>query len=164
MTAPPSPDLLAYLLAAAVRLSGLPAIEPEQLPPVQMVDRPQLSATICPGETNQCTNIVAIFDTDGNRILVRDDLDLENATDNSFLVHELVHVLQFRSQGDAIFRDCVTTKATETVAYQVQNAYLRKEGQFARFGEALAFMTCAGDQNTFFTPEILGPRIPTTPP
>ena len=44
---------------------------------------------------------------------------------------------------------------TETEAYRAQNAYLKKEGQFLRFGETLAFTTCAGSQNTFFTPEIM---------
>ncbi len=157
MTSPPPADLLAYLLAAAIRFSALPGIDAEQLPPVRIVTPAELSLAICPEAPTGCTNIVAAFETGQNVIFVRDDLDLENTVDNSFLLHEVVHVLQFRAKGEAIFQDCLTTKRTETLAYQVQNAYLKKEGQFARFGEALAFMTCAGEQNTFFTPEILGP-------
>jgi hypothetical protein len=148
-------SLIAYLLQAAVSNSGLPAVPVESLPPIRAVSRDTIAKEICPARPTECQGIVAVFDTDGYRILYSDELDAENAADNSFLIHELVHVLQFKSNGAKIFATCEAAMKTETEAYRAQNAYLKKEGQFLRFGETLAFTTCAGSQNTFFTSEIL---------
>jgi hypothetical protein len=148
-------ELLAYLLAAAVKFSGLPAIPVADLPPIQVAPAQVISSKVCPDEKNGCTNLVAAFETDDYVILVRDTLNLETSLDNSFLLHELVHVLQYKARGADIFKDCPTSMRTETEAYKAQNAYLKKEGQFARFGEVLSFTTCAGEQNTFFTREIM---------
>jgi hypothetical protein len=148
-------ELLSFLLVLAAKLSGYPAIPLEDLPPIEVMSEQALADAVCPETGNGCTNIVATFETGRYVIYVRDTLDLENAADNSFLLHELVHVLQHKARGDAIFADCVTTLKTETEAYQAQNAYLKREGQFLRFGEALGFMTCAGEQNTFFTRDIM---------
>lgn len=148
-------ELLSFLLTLAAKLSGYPAIPLDALPPIEIMSEQALARAVCPGESANCTNIVATFETERYVIYVRDSLDLENAADNSFLLHELVHVLQHKSRGDAIFADCIATLKTETEAYQAQNAYLKREGQFLRFGEALGFMTCAGEQNTFFTRDIM---------
>jgi hypothetical protein len=99
--------------------------------------------------------MVAIFDSDRYQILIRDNLDLDNPSDNSFLLHELVRVLQYKARGEDIFADCPTTMKTETEAYRVQNIYLGMEGQFMRVGDALAFVTCSGKQDTFFTREVM---------
>ena len=148
-------DLLAYLLAAAVKWSGLPGMPVDQLPPIEMVSAAYISSEVCPDSKEGCSNLVAIFDTEHYVILVRDTLDMEKAFDNSFLVHELVHVLQFRSRGPDIFKDCPTSMRTEAEAYKAQNAYLKREGQFARFGEVLRFTTCAGRQDALLQREIM---------
>lgn len=137
-------NLLAYLLAAAVKLSGLPAIPVAKLPPIQAVPAEYISSKVCSNEKSRCANLVAVFDTVDYVILVRDSLDMETALDNSFLLHELVHVLQFKSRGPDIFKDCSTSIRTESEAYKAQNAYLQNEGQFARFGEGLRFISCEG--------------------
>jgi hypothetical protein len=148
-------SLVAFLLQAAVSHSGFPAIPVESLPPIRAVTRNVIATEICPKKPEECQGIVAVFDTEGYRILYSEELDAENAADNSFLIHELVHVLQHKVNGDKIFATCEAAMKTETEAYRAQNAYLKKEGQFLRFGESLAFTTCAGKQNTFFTPEIM---------
>lgn len=140
-------NLLAYLLSAAVKFSGLPAIPVGQLPPIRLVPPEDIASKVCPDEKNRCAGLVAVFDTDGYVILVRDSLDLETTFDNSFLLHELVHVLQFKSRGAAIFSNCRTAIRTESEAYKAQNAYLQHEGQFARFGEGLRFATCGAQQD-----------------
>ncbi|MFZ5504068.1 MAG: hypothetical protein ACOY7P_01120 [Pseudomonadota bacterium] len=150
-----SQELLAFLVDLAAKLSGYPPIPVDALPPVQVLSEAELAKAVCPDAAAGCTNIAATFETEHYVIYVRDTLDLENAADNSFLLHELVHVLQHKARGDAIFADCPTTLKTETEAYQAQNAYLKREGQFLRFGEALGFMSCAGEQNTFFTRDIM---------
>ena len=146
--------LIAFLLEAAVTTSGYPAIAVDSLPPIRAVTRNAIAKEICPKQPEECLGMVAVFDTDRYRILYSDELDAENAADNSFLIHELVHVLQFKANGEKIFATCEAAMKTETEAYRAQNKYLKKEGQFLRFGETLAFTTCSGAQNTFFTPEM----------
>jgi hypothetical protein len=153
-------NLLAYLLSAAVKFSGLPAIPIGQLPPIRLVSAEYISSKVCPDDKNRCANLVAIFDTADYVILVRDSLDLDITFDNSFLVHELVHVLQFKSRGADIFKDCPTSIRTESEAYKAQNAYLQQEGQFARLGEGLRFATCGGQPDALSLREIMvGPNL-----
>jgi len=168
----PNADLLAFLIAAAAKLSGYPEIPVEDLPPVRAVSVDTIARAICPDEPAGCTGIAATFETESYEILIRDSLDLEDSADNSFLLHEFVHVLQWKARGDAIFKDCPTTLKTEGEAYRAQNAYLKREGEFLRFGEMLAYTQCAEDTGTLFprdamstpdsgksafTPEMLGP-------
>lgn len=140
--------LLAYLLSAAVQLSGYPTVTIDELPEIRMVSRTVLRAEICPAASDGCDDLAAIFDTNSYRILIRDDLDLERASDNSFLVHELVHVLQYKLYGESIFDGCARTMRTENEAYRAQNLYLKREGQFLRYGEMLAFMACGQEDGT----------------
>jgi hypothetical protein len=138
--------LIAFLLDMAVKFTGLPAIPVEALPAFQPVSRAEMQRRICPEEAPGCGAIVALFDTDGYRILYLEQLDLDNPADNSFLIHEIVHVLQYHQKGEAIYADCGTLLHTEGQAYRAQNAYLRREGQLMRVGEVLRFTTCAGDR------------------
>jgi hypothetical protein len=87
-------ELLSFLLVLAAKLSGYPAIPLEDLPPIEVMSEQALADAVCPETGNGCTNIVATFETGRYVIYVRDTLDLENAADNSFLLHELVHVLR----------------------------------------------------------------------
>ena len=159
-----NPDLLAYLLAAAVKFSGLPGLPVEKLPPIQSVSAEYISSEVCPDDKDGCSNLVAIFDTEHYLILVRNTLDMEKALDNSFLLHELVHVLQLKARGPDIFKDCLASMRTEAEAYRAQNAYLKREGQFARFGEILRFTTCALDapflRQTMVEPNVGAPAQP----
>lgn len=135
--------LLAFLLDMAVKFSGLPAMPVEQLPPMRAVSSRDMRRIVCADDPASCRNLQAVFDTEGYRILYLDTLELENASDNSFLVHELVHVLQYRRDGDAIYADCRALLRTESQAYRAQNAYLQREGQLLRVGDMLRFTTCA---------------------
>jgi hypothetical protein len=138
--------LIAFLLDMAVKFTGLPAIPVEALPAFQPVSRAEMQRRICPEEAPGCGAIVALFDTDEYRILYLEQLDLDNPADNSFLIHEIVHVLQYHQKGEAIYADCSTLLHTEGQAYRAQNAYLRREGQLMRVGEVLRFTSCAGDR------------------
>lgn len=138
-------QLLAYLLAAATSLSGLPEVAVESLPPVAVVSADALHTAACPMKQEQCREIVALFDSDEGRVLVSDTLDLASPADNSFLVHELVHVLEYRYRGRAP-QGCPETLRSERLAYRVQNAYLRREGRPERFGGLMMRMVCAPDQ------------------
>lgn len=137
--------LIAFLLDMAVKFTGLPPIPVEALPAFQPVSRAEMQRLICPEEAPGCGAIVALFDTDHYRILYLAQLDPDNPADNSFLIHEIVHVLQYHQKGEAIYADCTTLLQTEGQAYRAQNAYLRREGQLMRVGEVLRFTTCAGE-------------------
>ena len=138
--------LITFLLDMAVKFSGLPPIPLDQLPAFERVSPEQMQAEVCPEAPIACRSIVAVFDTERYRILFLDSLDLEKSADNSFLVHELVHALQYRQRGEAIYADCRALLATEQQAYDAQNGYLKREGQFMRVGEVLRFTTCAQDK------------------
>lgn len=139
-------QLLAYLLAAATSLSGLPAVSVDSLPPVNVVSGEMLRTAACPMKQEQCREIVALFDSDSRRVLVSDALDLGSAADNSFVVHELVHVLEYHYRGGRAPQGCPETLRSERFAYRVQNAYLRREGRPERFGGLMMRMVCAPDQ------------------
>lgn len=144
------PDLLAFLLAAAVRFSGYPAIAIEELPIILRLPAAELAAHSCPEREGSCARVAAAFEPGEYVIYLRDTLDLEDPADNSFLVHELVHVLQWKRDGDTAFAACERALESEREAYRAQNAYLKQQGRLARFGHALTFATCAANQTTIF--------------
>jgi len=147
-------ELLAYLLTAAIRLSGLPGMPAEALPPVITLPPAALAEKACRGHrTADCENIVAAFEPDDYVIYARDTLDFESAADNSWLVHELVHVLQWNREGGAIFGTCERALQTERDAYRVQNAYLKREGLLMRAGQVLKFTSCGDPRRGFFARE-----------
>lgn len=134
---------LAYLLAAATHLSGLPPLQ--KLPEITPVSAIQMVATVCPQVPSDCRSLQAVYETEGNHILYLDTLDMEVPEDASFLVHEITHALQYQARGDAIFAGCNAMMATEKEAYAVQNKFLQREGRLLRVGEMLRFARCPDD-------------------
>lgn len=141
------PPLLAQLLAAAIRLSGHTPIPVEDLPSIQWLPAADIRSQACPTAPQTCTNMVALFDHTRRRILLSDDLDVRQPRDRSFIVHELVHVLEQRHRGARYHDTCDETLRSERTAYRVQNAYLAEHGEAERFGRMLLQMTCAREQN-----------------
>jgi hypothetical protein len=138
-------SLIAFLLELAVKFTGLPAVPADQLPPLQAISRAQMRATVCGDAPAGCGEVVALFDADAYRILYLDTLDPQDAEDNSFLLHELVHVLQYRRSGAAMYASCEALLNTEAQAYRAQNAYLRREGRLLQVGAVLQATTCAAN-------------------
>ncbi|MCE2679032.1 MAG: hypothetical protein LW629_01020 [Burkholderiales bacterium] len=137
-----SQALLQDLLLIAIQLSQLPAVDVSQIPDVQLVSPTVLMEKVCPDEPARCRNMAAVFDTEAYQIYVRAPFSEQNAMDKSFLIHELVHVLQFKLGGHERFGSCEAVLANERQAYQVQNLYLHQEGSDWREGFSLRFMTC----------------------
>lgn len=137
-----SAELTARLLAAAIRYSALPAIDPAELPPMEYMSAAALSEKVCPGQPGRCTSMAALFDTEDYRIYLRDSLDPADPMDNGFIVHELVHVLQYKKFGHEYFEDCHRRIDSERQAYFVQNNYLGEEGIDWREGFLVNFMKC----------------------
>jgi len=136
-------SLIAFLLDFAVKFSELPAVAPSDLPPIRAVSRSEMRALACDDAQAACDQIVALFDAEHYVIVYLQTLDLESAEDNSFLLHELVHVLQFRSRGASMYENCNALLQTEAQAYRAQNAYLRREGRLMQVGAMLGATTCA---------------------
>ncbi len=141
-------EVLEYLFSKAVRLSGLKAYEIKELPPIYVVSTAQLNSEVCPEDPNNCRNLAAVFDDLGYRILIRDDLEISsnfNPMNYSFLIHEIIHSLQYRNFGAEIFNGCEAVFKTEELAYHSQDQYLKEEGDFFRAGMALKYFYC--DEN-----------------
>lgn len=139
---PVSTELMSGLLAAAVQFSGLPAIDVRELPPVEVVATDQFSSMVCPTRPGRCIAMVAAFDTQRYRIVIRDVLNLDDPAENSFLVHELVHVLQYKKDGSRRFTSCEAVIASEREAFDAQNLYMKSQGLLRREGGGLRMMQC----------------------
>ncbi|KQW67933.1 hypothetical protein [Methylibium sp. Root1272] len=138
--------LLSYLLAAAARLSGYDPVPLEDLPSIQQLPASVIRSQVCPVQPQTCADMIAIFDNTRSRILISDELDPRNGHDSSFIVHEFVHVLEYRRKASQYQADCEETLASERTAYRVQNAYLREQGRPERYGGLLQQMVCTRDQ------------------
>jgi hypothetical protein len=111
------------------------ALRTERCVPLQPDSAPY---TRCLGQHG----LVAAYLIDQRRIVYRDDLDLQNDADNSFIVHEFVHALQDRATGARQFASCAGALAAERQAYAVQQKYLRSRGQMLRVGDRLRGVGC----------------------
>lgn len=139
-------ELLEDLVGWAARLSGRPLPPPEQARPVIVqLDADDLARRVCGERADACRGLVGVYGTHDRTIVLRADLDLRDPTDQSFLVHELVHWLQHLAEGDDIDAGCRRVMAHEAEAYQVQNHYLARWRQWRRVGEMLRFMHCPED-------------------
>ncbi len=142
-----SESVMVSLLIAASRLSGLPAVSIDQMAAVKSISQEEIVALQCPESPKDCDGMMAFYDIPKNTIFLKNTLDLDSTRDLSFLLHEMVHVLQHRSLGDVIFSDCENTVRSERAAYAVQNRFLINNGLFDRFGDSLAYMTCSNTQD-----------------
>lgn len=135
-------NLLAQLLAIAVRLTGLPPIAEADLPQVIAMSKENITLEMCPERPTQCDTLVALFEPAKYRVLYRDTLNLTKTFDRSFLLHELVHVLQFKAKGPGIFFSCKERLLAEREAYFTQDRFLAESGLEIRVRGALRFMRC----------------------
>lgn len=136
---------VAGLLKLAAMLGGFPDPAGRPVPAIVPLPVIALKARACPAAADRCGDIAALYDRPGHRILIRADLDGGGPVGQSFLVHELVHVLQGWQRGrDA--ESCAQGLADERQAYAVQNRFLAGAGRPERFGTMLAMMACAPDQ------------------
>jgi len=117
----------------------------------QCAEQHRMMTTVCDGlkveadSHAQCTQqrgLVAAYLIEQRRIVYRNDLNLDNDADNSFLVHEYVHALQSQYFGDQMFETCQGVMAAEEQAYAAQQKYLRSRSQLLRVGDRLRLVTC----------------------
>lgn len=135
-------ELISYAYQKAVRISGINAYPESKIPPIYIVSKEELGKIVCPEDPGSCDRLAAVFDDIEYRIIVRSDFTFNNAFDDSFLIHELVHTLQYNQNGPEIFKNCQAIYSTEELAYQAQDTYLKEEGAFFRASIALKFFYC----------------------
>ncbi len=136
------PETLSYLLFFASLHSGLPP--PTVLPTIQQMPRAEMMAIVCVGEPEDCPtlNLAAAFLPHTYRIVALDTFDFDNEEfDASFLVHELVHAMQYW-RDPKFLSSCESAYAAEDQAYKVQNEYLRSRGQLYVAGAAMRYFHC----------------------
>lgn len=148
----PDFQMLAELVAVAAALSGYPPIPAAALPPIQILAPAEFNNAVCPDNPDECSGIAAHFDEDGPRIRLVARLNLAHPLGRSFLVHELVHVLQYHQRRGnitvAAAPGCLESLRAEQEAYAVQNEYLSWAGQSMRFGGAIMAMRCREQQTS----------------
>ena len=144
----PSIELLSTLLAAAIQYSGLPAIPVDAMPPVTLLSKSDFMSTVCPENPDRCASMVAAFDTLRYRIVIHDDINLNSVAGKSFLLHELVHVLQYKKDGVERFTSCEAVLDSEREAFAAQNRYLEANDVIWRAGTHLRYMRCPPEGRT----------------
>lgn len=138
-------NLIAQLLAAAVRITGLPAISEAEMPQMISMSKEAITQEMCPERPTQCDTLVALFEPSKYRVIYRDNLNLAKPFDRSFLVHELVHVLQFKAKGASIFASCKARVQAEREAYLSQDRFLAEHAVEIRVSGTLRFMKCPAE-------------------
>jgi len=163
-------DELAQDLAGwASRLSGRASAPGAELPVFVALADDALSRTVCGAQHGGCRGVVAAYDTDRLRVVYRASLDMRDPTDQSFIVHELVHWLQHQARGASMLSTCEEVLDAEHEAYRVQNLYLTRFKQWQRMGAVLRFTYCTGDTSEQDEPAIrvdmsTGPTTAARPP
>lgn len=138
-----SAELAQDLLGWAQRLSGRQPVTGQTPPRLEPLDDEMLARTVCPDHPGACRGLVAAYDTDRRRIIYRASLDMRDPTDQSFIVHELLHWLQHVERGKALEASCESMLDAEREAYAVQNQYLSRFKQWQRVGDVLRFTFCS---------------------
>jgi hypothetical protein len=126
----------------AIRFSGLPGMPAEELPFFMPLSNIEMRAEVCPYVLTKCDGIVSAYDHENYVIHYLDTFDTRSIEDNSFLVHELVHVLQHRAHLVPKPLTCEAVKRIEIQAYAAQNAYLKYWGSEMRQGRSAETITC----------------------
>jgi hypothetical protein len=141
------PTLLAQLLSAAIRFTGLPPVDIANLPEIVSMSSEQITAQICPEKPSSCQTLIALYEPTKKRILYRNTLNMKLVKDQSFVLHELVHVLQYAIKGDSVFASCKDTMESEGQAYRAQDRYLGEKGEEYRVGGLFRFIRCEDSSN-----------------
>lgn len=113
---------------------------PEQLPEIRFVSHRFIVAETCDGI--ECNRYAAA--APHMPIWVDETLDLTQAGDRSFVLHEVIHVLQFAAKGitDVALLSCAEVLQLEKEAYHLQQKYLDKEKSWLRVTWGIDRMSC----------------------
>ncbi len=112
--------ILGTLLLMAVNYSQYEM--PDQQPLLEAVNHQKLVDTLCDGK--ECTAL-AYYDDKKNTIFYDEALTENNIIARGYLVHEMVHFLQYQYDAVVEAPSCTQRMLLEREAYQVQQRFLR---------------------------------------
>jgi hypothetical protein len=121
-------ELLAALLLWTGQATGYPPLT--ELPQVERIDAAELQEIFATGGAHAVAEesgqqVAALYEPARHVISIDEELDLASPLGRSYLVHELVHALQF-AHGRQMEVNCLGMLEAE--AYGAQARYLRGEG------------------------------------
>lgn len=98
------------------------------LPEIEFVSVKSLYARVCGGSCPPGFFIKGLYSK--GKISLRDNLDLQDTMDSSFVVHEMTHYFQEQSGviNDNTKLSCEENVKIEMQAYMIQNQWLMKRG------------------------------------
>lgn len=131
-------QLCLSLLAFAAQLGGYDT--PTACPVVERAPKEVLRKYVCP---NQACPVTGVYVYGDKRLLIADNLKLQNLYTRSVIVHELVHYLQDLN-GEAEDKECNAHLLRERVAFFVQEKFLRANYLRADLRPSLNLYKCAG--------------------
>lgn len=119
------PVLVESFVIKAVVFTGYPL--PDRLPNIYKMEQKELARLLCNGMN--CAAF-AYFDRRTKDIYIDSRLKVtENMAAQSFVIHEIIHYLQFRNgKMDKRKMRCFDRMNLEKEAYDVQNRFLAKNG------------------------------------
>jgi hypothetical protein len=121
-------------------------MQADELPRFIPMTQVALEKKMCPDVKTDCTKLVAVFDHDSYLVYyASDQIDVKSFEDRSYLLHEIVHVLQERYNGIGMFSTCANLHIAEVEAYEAQNDYLKYIHSKRRMVGYTAAATCRKD-------------------
>jgi hypothetical protein len=135
-----TPDEVSEYVKIAAELHN--SISSNGVPRIERVAAEEISRVLCRGQ--RC-GAVAFFDDRTRTVYVDDRLELDkNLSARSYVIHEIVHFFHLVDGRLRQDMPCDERLVLEQEAYEVQNAYLAREGSFQRIGTRLLSSMCRG--------------------
>ena len=92
-------------------------------PEVRFLPQTQIAEKACGAD--KCGNVLGWFSNEDQTVYLKNTLDVKNNMEaRGILLHELVHYVQYKRNIPALANDCLTWKAREVQAYNIQYNWL----------------------------------------
>jgi hypothetical protein len=111
---------------------------PDRCPKIEFVPAADIRRYVCP---DRACPTWGLYIYGRQRLLIEENLNLDDIQARGIVVHELVHFLQERA-GEIRDRSCEATLLRERVAFWTQEQYLRQNGLDARLEHNMAYYSC----------------------
>ena len=93
------------------------------IPQIHFVPQSQIEAKAC--DNKSCGSVLGWFSNEDQAIYLKDTLDIQNDMQaRGILLHELVHYVQHENNTPTLENECLTWKAREIQAYNIQYNWL----------------------------------------
>jgi len=115
--------IVASLMLFIQSMTGTVGID-FQAPEIRVIPQSELARKACDG---QACEVYGWFSNTDKLVYLADNQDfVNNPHARSILLHELVHYVQDQMKAPTMVNDCLTWKARELQAYDIQYEWLRR--------------------------------------